>query len=359
MLHHRCTFFVAIFFTCGLATSAHAELTLKSDEATALIGGRTQVGYVAQPHARADDRSNNRFLSKQTRLELTVEAWEDFSGNFVIDLFGARGLPGAKDVWVAWAPLRWLSLKLGQFKPPVSRQRVVSGRDTLFSDRPTVINRLAPPREMGMSASFLFDERRYQIHLGAFNGQRENVLVDDREGFPLFTFRFEAMPLGVMNAAEGALPWSEDFRLQLGLWGTFTRDDSAPTADEDPRTLEKSQLGADLAMRYQGFFFSAEGSARRWRDAAGNDGIAWGAYAQASYLIEAIYLEAALRFSYYDERLGHGKNSCPTISYGLNYYPFGSHLLKVNLAYTDHLPSPDSDADWDEDELSIIVQLAF
>jgi phosphate-selective porin len=91
---------------------------------------------------------------------------------------GAVGT-GRASVSLQDAYIRWthdsLALQIGQFKTPFSREFVTSLAEIETADRATVVDSLAPKRDIGIMASYTVGGRG-TISAGVFNGEGQTSL---------------------------------------------------------------------------------------------------------------------------------------------------------------------------------------
>lgn len=88
---------------------------------------------------------------------------------------------GKASVSLQDAYIRWkhghLGVQAGQFKTPFSREFLVSLADVETADRATVVDSLAPKRDIGVMADYDLPER-LQLFAGVFNGEGINTTTN-------------------------------------------------------------------------------------------------------------------------------------------------------------------------------------
>lgn len=88
---------------------------------------------------------------------------------------------GKASVSLQDAYIRWkrndLGIQAGQFKTPFTREFVTSLADIETADRSTVVDSLAPKRDIGVLADYDFHQR-VQLFAGVFNGEGANTTAN-------------------------------------------------------------------------------------------------------------------------------------------------------------------------------------
>jgi Phosphate-selective porin O and P len=202
-----------------------------------------------------------------------------------------------QDGYVRYAPRSW-ALQVGQFKTPFTREYYTSIADIETADRSTVVDSLAPKRDIGVMGEYTY--HRVSLWAGVFNGEGQNV-----------TANTDSTMLGVGRVAVRVMP-----ELSLAVNGARYFGDS-------------TRYGIDAA--YEGSRVTLKGEyIGQVRDAvAGPDD--WGWYGLgAMFVIPAVQAVAK-----YEE---FGRPSIATAvknrawTAGLNVYPSGRNL-RVTFDY--------------------------
>jgi phosphate-selective porin O/P len=79
------------------------------------------------------------------------------------------------DGYVRYAPKPW-ALQIGQFKTPFTREYYTSIADIETADRSTVVDSLAPKRDIGVMGEYTY--RKVSLWAGVFNGEGQNVTTN-------------------------------------------------------------------------------------------------------------------------------------------------------------------------------------
>ena len=345
---------------------ASAQLSLESEAVRLDFNGRIQAGYNYRFLAEGDeDHDANRFFIDQARLGFEFEAFGLATGEISFDLIGNEGRPEAKDISISTASETWLDVKIGQFKASLSRERVSSGRTLLFIDRLDPSKNFIPSRDVGVQFDFHSPERRLNAQLGTFNGRGANQFKEDELGMPMVTARLATMPWGIVAKGQGDVERSHVFGIELGIFGAYSEDSEPPedlAGDPNPRLAiqgKKALYGADFTIKYLGLFVSGEFAGAYYEPDEGESYFAAGFMAQASYFIAQIGLEPALRFNYFNPSDLDDQALERTITLGFNFYPTANHNFKSMLNYSYHFENSETGQSWDEDELTLFMQLAF
>lgn len=367
MRMHRASAALLALTFLWFASAAHGQLRLEHADGAVDLGGRIQTGYNHRfLHGDDDDYRKNRFRMKQVRVELEGEFYEVLSMEIGIDFRSNNGGPEAKDLWTAWSPNDWFAIKTGQFKVPVSRDRLTSGAKLLFASRPTVADEFVPGRDIGMMATLRTEDKRYKMSIGAFNNRGANSVEEDDVGAPMVAARLEIMPFDYVRNGQGDHRRTRTIAVALGINGTVARD-GAPILDGvDPVALhsidgEKYLYGGDLTLKYRGLFLSAELLLAHFSPETGPSYNAAGALFQGSYYVDSLRLEPALRFEYFNPSDITDEDRERTFTFGLNMYPYRNNDLKFLLNYVYRLPSEGglTGDGWKEDEVMLLLQLCF
>jgi hypothetical protein len=198
------------------------------------------------------------------------------------------------DAFVTWAPLRDLSVRVGQFFVPFNRNRWIPITRQMMLERPIATNEFNLDRDLGV---MLFSNDlggvggRLSYALGVFSGAGRNRLEADY-GL-LYVARFGVNPLGCFDDHDHE--WDlvrSGPRLALGVAGALNHRAStyaqiAALAMPDTNKYDRAHLTGDLLFKAYGFSLQFEGLAR-WSltptGLASATRPGWGYTVQASYL---------------------------------------------------------------------------
>ena len=108
-----------------------------------------------------------------------------------------------QDAYVRWTH-NALGVQIGQFKTPFTREFITSLAEVETADRATVVDSLAPKRDIGLMADYALGGRA-TISAGIFNGEGQNVTANTDSsalGVARVTYRPDAVPGPGANAAR-------------------------------------------------------------------------------------------------------------------------------------------------------------
>lgn len=338
-----------------------------------------------------------------TRIRLGFGGQNEGLGSYYIELAEQEGLIVPLEFRVAFDPLDGLSITMGRFRVPFSRQELTSESRLQLIDRAAFI-KATPGRQLGLAiglstnlfGSSLPDDF-LRIDAGLFNGEsaKERGPINNIDEDFLVAGRLSFSPFGGIPYAEGDIrPLSErsQFLLSLGLSGNYNR------RGEGNGEYDQVDLGADLALMWHGVSLYTEGfNYRRNYDNdesnADRSGVGWNL--QAGFMVPVRYLrehlELAARVQAWDPEIaadgsrddellsniagsGPARGGAETASgtqahrdyvVGANWY-FRGHDLKLQANYTWR----DEIEDWrrsrfeegvpvDVDDNSFFLQLTY
>ncbi|MBZ4416247.1 porin [Myxococcus sp. RHSTA-1-4] len=280
------------------------------------------------------------------------QAFTDLSGDTsppVTDRDNVPTLSALLDLYMEFDYLRDLTLRVGQYKVPFNRQRVISSGDLMMVDRSIANAEFNLDRDLGLDLRskdlFGLDLLRYSAGVYIGGGHSYNALAAPS----LMTLaRVDVLPFGTFDdysevdfkrstkpglAVGVAFAHLENARGTRGILGRTPRDGG---------TTDFNVLTADAMFKWQGFsaqteFFLRDGS-RNPGDAVDDEGVpvpteaarnGYGAFLQAGYLLPTTDLEVSGRYS-----IIRGDDDDTSLSdsneagLGLSYY-FHEHAFKL------------------------------
>lgn len=266
------------------------------------------------------------------------------------DLNQSDGGPPGTSILLDWyldfTQLRDLTLRVGQYKIPHTRQRVVSSGDLEFVDRSIVNAEFNLDRDLGLdlrSEDFLgLDSLRYYV--GVYAGEGRNTRGTYDLGM-LYLARLEYLPLGMFDDyAEGDFERSTSPKLSLGLGAAHLRNARANrgvlgNAPSDGGTTDINSFTADGVFRYAGASLTTEWVLRDGTRAPGPDGPAEGprngvgGMAQLTYLFPMTRFQVGARYGFI-EPMGDDSSLVASKELGgeVSYY-FAQHPFKLQGDY--------------------------
>jgi phosphate-selective porin OprO/OprP len=322
---------------------------------------RAQFLYVLDGPSGGDD-AQNTLMIRRARLWFAGFAFGKHN-RFKIELaFSPRDL-GLSDGQLTRSPalswfaefdyLRDLTLRVGQYKVPFSRQRVTSSGKQQFVDRSRANGEFNLDRDIGadLRSTDLFGLGllRYALYVGIGEG-RDGWSQPDNG--PMVIARLEFYPLGLFkDTDEVDHSRSSRPRLTVGMAYAHVRDAKGNrgiigSAPADGGTTHTHHLVGDLAFLWRGLSVHSE---FHWRQGTRNPGNAideagqpipveaprdgYGFFAQAGYLLGAVPLEPSARYSRL-RPLGDNSSLPPTdaLGVGLSWY-IHRHMFKLQADY--------------------------
>jgi hypothetical protein len=143
-------------------------------------------------------------------------------------------------------------IQAGQYKTPFTREFITSLADVETADRSTVVDSIAPKRDIGVMADYAIGPSATLI-LGVFNGEGQNVTANADSSL-LWVGRATVRPIAYLT-----------------LGGNFAQYGS-----------DSTRYGVDLSLEYQGAALKGEYIGQH-RDGGGLDDKGW--YAQGTYRV--------------------------------------------------------------------------
>lgn len=292
------------------------------------------------------------FFGKQNRfkLELAVAPADlGLDDNFADDPIDT--LPRRSpmlDLYFEFRQLRDLSLRIGQYKLPSNRQRVISSGDLQLVDRSLLNGEFTLDRDVAFDLRskdlFGLDLLRYYAGIGIGRGR-------DSQGFDDFHMtyfaRVEVLPFGMFeDYAEADFERSTDPRLSIGAVYVFLdhargQQQVIRRAPADGGSTSNHLIIADAIFKIAGFSAMTE---LAWRKGTRHPGDAvddagmpipttpprdgWGAMIQAGYLLPGLPLEFAARYGRVAGVSDTSLEDSNELGGGLSWY-FAQHPFKL------------------------------
>lgn len=323
----------------AIATRLRAQLryTLDHDETN---GNNTQAFEVRR--ARVQFKGHVFGKNNKYKLQLAVSPHD-------MDVEPGLGptVTPLLDAYFDFTHLRDLAVRVGQYKVPFSRERMISSGDLEFVDRSLTNKEFNLERDLGFtlhSGNLLgLDMLRYYAGISIGEG-RDAHLPGDFD--MLYVARVEYLPLGMFEDYEqGDFERLEKPRLSFGLAYAF--QDSAKglkgiggDTPVDGGTTDYHIATADAVFMYGGLSATLAGYLRYGsrnvpagvpaNPANPRDGV--GITGQVGYLIPHMPLQVAARYS---AVRGTGATSLPDnneLGAAVGYY-FAQHVFKIQADY--------------------------
>lgn len=213
-----------------------------------------------------------------------------------------RASVSLQDAYARWTR-SGLGLQLGQFKTPFTREFTTSLTEVETADRATVVDSLAPKRDIGLMADYALGGRG-ALALGAFNGNGQNM-----------TAKPDSNLLAVARATWRPVP-------SVVIGGSLARYFAA---------ADSTRYGLDIGVEAAWFVARGEFVGQHRQD-SGEDDRGW--YALAAVPLRP-WLQPVLKYEWFDRSEAvlpdHGqKNRAWTV--GANLFPW-SRTTRFTLEY--------------------------
>jgi hypothetical protein len=353
-----------------------ATITSKDGDFELGIGLFTQLLYTVENDVGTED-TNHSFTVRRARVKLAGHTFGDHNKYFVHLAFSPRdlqiqeGTPTKSpifDWYLDFDHIRDLTVRIGQYRVPFSRQRRIPIGNIMMADRALGNFEFNLDRDVGLSVrsddiggiGYL----RYEV--GAFIGEGRDAFLADDLGM-LYVARVEVLPLGMFadydetDRTRGRRP-----RLSIGAAYAYmprakgNRGILGPPPS-DGGTTETHNVTADVMLKIHGLTLSGE---LYWRDGtrdfgaatiddpglgtipapleSARDGLGW--YGQVGWLVPKIDLELGARYGFVRE-LGDDSSLPPRdeVAASIGYLIYGK-ALKIVTDYARGWPENDLDA---------------
>lgn len=270
-----------------------------------------------------DERSmpgNNGFSVANARLKLSGE-FDGGMGYFLQTKFDNS--PALLDAYMSYRISNELTLRMGQFKTPVSAEYLTSASDIDFVNRSRVVSALVPGRQIGVQAGGELVENSFNYALSVSNGNGTGSNNNDNGDF-LFAGRLEVFPGFFGEAGAGGL--------ELGLNAAFSRDGDADLAGGELAGFsgDRTLVGFDARATYRRFLLAAEYIRAALEPDTGKEIAPDGFYVTGGYMVRN-NLQLLARWERFDlDGLANQNKPSDWIVAGANFWPTGVTELQLN-----------------------------
>lgn len=295
---------------------------------------------------------------RRARLQFTGHAFGKHNRYKVEFAFSPRDL-GFKEGTPTHTPiLTWYSeftyikhmiFKVGQYKIPFSKQRVISSGNLEMVDRSIANSEFNLDRDIGIEIytkgfKSKHEDATIRYHAGIYTGEGRDQMSNTNSGL-LYLARFEFLPVGVFkDYSEVDFERLKELHISIGLAYGFLDDGmkdkgSRGSAPIDGGTTDFHNFTADLMLKARGFSFFGEFFRRQGTRNYGigvetdapRNGLGW--MAQLGYLCKRQPVGLTVR---YGEVRAKGINTAlddkSELGAALSYY-FAEHPLKLQADY--------------------------
>jgi hypothetical protein len=242
---------------------------------------------------------------------------------------GGERRPRLLDAYIDWNASDWGGLRMGQFKPAISRSWNNHAAFMQFTDRSVVSDVSDFGRQQGLAgrAELAGLDFGAAIFNGSLGDDGANLSNFDTKHLFVGNVRFNVM--GEMNPyQEGDIDWTEDMALNFGA--AYAYGNASGDVDRQAVSIDANFKSNGLSLHGEFFWNREKEGAEKYKPL--------GLYAQAGYFLVPRTIELAARYSYGDADgiplLVNGviADKLNQVSVALNYY-WWKHNLKAQLGY--------------------------
>lgn len=242
--------------------------------------------------------------------------------------------------------LKNATVRLGQYKIPYSRQRVISSGNLQLVDRALANGEFNLDRDIGIDirSKDLFGLGKFKYYVGVYNGEGRSAFTEGTRDL-MYLARFEYLPFGLFkDYSEGDFQRLSKPGLSIGVAYAYAKNAVGTRVNRrggpaDGGTTDFNLGNLDATFKYKGLAISGE---LHWRDGTRNPGNAVdemgnpipeeaarngiGYFAQAGYLLPRKKIEIAGRFGQLfgadDSSLSDRNEAGVALSYYMAQHPF-------------------------------------
>jgi len=243
----------------------------------------------------------------QLGLQATILEWITVATRFDFGFEYARagGAAMVRDYYIDLRPLPWLTVRAGQFRVPLGRQRVTSELRETFIERSLATRALTFDRDLGALVEARLLDERLVVQAAVTDGVDTAMLQRNNNLDLAYTARIVAQPLGPLAPVEGDRARSKNLRFSVGAafqYDLQPTDQTPPLDDLDHNgatdNVEVLTVAVEAALKWRGLAFEGEYFYRREQVGFGRaTHDLHGGYAQVSMMIWR-GLEGGARVSY-------------------------------------------------------------
>jgi phosphate-selective porin OprO/OprP len=353
---------------------------------------KIEVGYKKGAYIKTTDDRFSLKLNVRTQGQFKYQDQEDEKNTASFDVKRARLLAGGsmfypwmqyftqvtleggsaalRDAYIEAAYYDWAKPRIGQYKVPFDREFLTSAFNLDLIDRSIASNAFNLGRDIGVQVSggFLKDQLNYAV--GMFNGSGANQGNQDQNF--MYVGRMVYTPFGSFPYSEGALDTPDTPKLAVGAAGAYLpglepgerKTLAGPLGNTNivPVNSDVYELTADLAFKYQNFFFQGGYYFRNIdpeKPTTYGSENAQGYYLQGGYFLVPKKFELAARYSWVDPDNPDQTSDNEQQEYtgGLSYYMDG-HNLKLQANYS-LFRNESINGDLDDNVVQGLMTLAF
>jgi phosphate-selective porin len=236
----------------GIASSQYPAATAASSTPPSVrLGGYLQARETYRDGVGLTGSINRARLTASGGLARNV-TWR-LQGEFRTGSVGnGKASASLTDAYIRWKPSDF-GIQVGQFKTPFTREYLTSLADVETADRSTVVDSIAPKRDIGIMADYAFSTMA-TVALGVFNGENINVTANT-DSSVLWVGRATVRPIAYITLGGNVASYQSD----------------------------STRYGVDLALEYMGAALKGEYIGQHRKGATGADDRGW--YAQGTFRV--------------------------------------------------------------------------
>ena len=239
------------FLQVGRASSQYPATAPASSTPSVRLGGYLQARETYRDGVGLTGSINRARLTASGGMAKNV-TWR-LQGEFRTGSVGnGKASASLTDAYIRWKPSDF-GVQVGQFKTPFTREYLTSLADVETADRSTVVDSIAPKRDIGIMADYAFSTVA-TLALGVFNGENINVTAN----------------------SDSAVLWVGRATVRPVAYATLGGNIASFQGDS-------TRYGVDLAIEYMGAGLKGEYIGQHRKDATGADDRGW--FAQATYRV--------------------------------------------------------------------------
>ena len=317
--------------------------------------GRFQFRYSFEDFDRKNDDSS--FRIRRARLFYKGNAYSKYLKYFIqlrAESTGTKDRSKAVELFDWYVDLtryQFAMIRLGQWKVPFNRQRVVSAGNLQLIGRSAANDEFALDRQIGVQGFGKLFDKKLEYYFGFFNGNNRNESRNDNNEH-MFIFRTSYNFLGGygkgISEAESDIAYSETTLAHISGAIAFDSTENVTmnleglgevTANETDRT----SLVAEYGFKYKGFSAIGEYYWRKTHGIMDTNIIDQGFFAQAGYFLIPMKFEVSARYSLIDFDDQLESDATRETTFGLNWF-FAEHKSKLQfnaIRIDSEKPGPD------------------
>ncbi len=262
---------------------------------------------------------NNGFMVGSARMQVTGVLDNRFGYQLQASFLRS---PSILDANVFYNMTSNLSVKAGLFIAPFSYEFLTSAAAIDFVNRSSVVNQLAPKRQIGMQLQGTLAEGKFKYSAGMFNGNGFGTNANDDDKF-LYTARLEA------NSGIGE---GSGDQFVMGLNASYEESDN-PASGAGLLSNEVGDqllLGADSRITYNSMMLAGEFMYSTINTEVGMEYNPFGYHITSGYFVTP-KTQLLARWDYFDGDFI--STSAESIIGGINIFPSEVSELQLNYIY--------------------------